>query len=52
MKMQAGKNECSKKQWKNINEWKEENMTMQEKQDKWKLKIPVLAVKTIILMTE
>lgn len=37
---------------KNRNEWKEENMTMQEKQDKWKLKISVLAVKTIILMTE
>lgn len=44
MKMQAGKNESSKKkQWKNINEWKEENMTMQEKQDKWKLKISVLS---------
>ena len=51
MQMQTGKSKSSKKFWK-TNEWKEENMTVKKKQDKWKLKISKLAVKTVILMTE
>ena len=51
MQIQTGKRKSSKKIWK-TNEWKEENMTVKKKEDKWKLKISMLAVKTVILMTE
>ena len=50
-KCRQGRVKVQKKNWK-TNEWQEENMTVKKKEDKWKLKISMLAVKTVILMTE
>ena len=55
MKMQAGKNKCSKKK-KTVkkHKWMKRRKYDygEKKQDKRKLNISMLAVKTIILMTE